>query len=159
MTFQTWKECIQSTGISRDILRLCKVKGAPGFPASGGSRINWDLLGPWLKDHQNEIEELTDISLEDLNKIKLQEDIIKTQLQNKKLKGEYLDPMDVNKFLRGIGEEQNSFVNGMFKEWPTKLADKSPGDIEKILIKAKIDLCDLYKEQLEKWIKKLNKDS
>ena len=84
-------------GIDIRILKLAKRRGFPGFQS--GNKIMWEVLGPMIEKHKEELEQ----SLKG-DKLGLSDELKKRDLRIKdlkirKLEGLMLDPMDVKKLL------------------------------------------------------------
>lgn len=103
--------CSTKEGVPYALLRAAKRAGAPGFDpkGSGSTRVDYDVLGPWIESHRSELEpkvkkaETTDklkherlVLDNDLKRLEKE----KSQLQNEQLKGRLVDP---KKFITWIG--------------------------------------------------------
>ena len=145
-------------GIPIAVLKKAKVRKAPGFNLNNS--INYKVLEPWLKEHMSELVSPTDthdvdnFTLEDLKKQKLSRDIELSDLEIQKRKREYLPPEEVRGFLTGMAVAQSAVLKKMIKELPAKCAGKSIGEIEQELETAVIEVFNVFKESLDKFMPK-----
>jgi hypothetical protein len=153
--FNNYKDCIDSTGVSRKLLQWAKKEKAPGFVYSSGStRVNWTELEPWLKINRSRFETFESKEEASITKIKLEnliKDGVLKDLQIKKLKREYLDPTEVKSLLQTISTSQAAVLKRIPTEYPQKLAGKGQADIEIELSKLVNDVIGIFKSGLENW--------
>jgi hypothetical protein len=142
------KACAEATGVPKKILQRAKYfPDSPGFNRSSGStRINWTALEPWLKEHREELEGMTDKSLDEL-KLEgvLLDNIIKQQTIDKNNR-ESLDPEEVYQF----GTDLLSLMSAEVKAMRSELTSKCPG-YEKQIDDAAIKILVSITKELEKW--------
>lgn len=155
--YDSWRECITAQPtITREVLRVAKLKRAEGMPNSG-TRIYWDKFKPWLDAHIGEIQQdllkYRDRTKEDIEIEQAEEDLENTKLKNQKLRGEYLDPVDVRVFLAGIGNAISNILKTTFTQLPPKIAGKTTAEIDVELQKTASDVFKLFKSDMEKFLK------
>lgn len=150
MTYENQAQCSGATGVSKEVLKLLKAHGCPGFIAH---RINWDVVEPWMKEHEQDIELWQNDSKEALEKERLREDIKNIRLKNLKMEGEYLEPDDVKQFLTGMAVAQSAILKKVAKELPPKLVGKTAGEMEQQLEQAVGAVFKVFQQELDKWIK------
>lgn len=143
--------CAGDTGVPREILKLAKARGCPGFE---GHYIDWDKAGPWVEKQRSELEALIGTSMDDLRKIKLKEDIENVKLQNQKLKRMYLDPEDVRNFLTSMAVAQSALLKKMPKELAPRCVGKNVGEIEQMIEAGVIEIFQLFKDSIVKFMEK-----
>ncbi len=91
--------------------------------------------------------------MEDLRKIKLKEDIENVKLQNQKLKKLYLEPSDVYNFLTSMAVAQSAILKKIPKELAPRIVGKPIGEIEQIIESAVIEVFEVFKSSLDKFMK------
>ena len=148
-TFESLTDCFLSTGVAKSVLKAAKAKGCPGFR---GHRIDWDLAGPWIEKNKDKLEAWVGVSLEELRKIKLQADITNVELQNQKLRKLYLDPIEVSNFLISMATAQSAILKKMPKELAPRVTGKSVGEIEQIMETSVLEVFNLFRNSLEKFM-------
>jgi hypothetical protein len=145
-TYESMGECFEATGVSKSTLKAAKAKSCPGFR---GHRIDWDLAGPWIEKNKDNLDKWVGVSLEELRKIKLQEDIENVKLQNQKLRKLYLDPTEVSNFLISMSVAQSAILKKMPKELAPRCAGKSVGEIEQMIEAGTIEVFQMFKVSME----------
>ena len=144
-------------GVPIGILKKAKKRNAPGFNLNNS--INWMLLEPWLKDHMSELVSPTDpkdtdnFTLEDLKKENLQRDILIKDLEIKKRERSYLDPEETKGFLSSMAVAQSAILKKMIKELPPKCAGRSAGEIEVLLEASVLEVFNVFKNGMDKFMK------
>jgi hypothetical protein len=145
------EQCSGATGISKEMLKMAKARNCPGFIAH---YVDWDLVGPWIKKNEELLKRWEGIPLADLKKAKLQEEIENKRLDNQQMRGDILSPDEVKQFLIAVGVSESAIM----KKWPAELAPKlvgkAQGEIEATLTNAIVELMNLYKVELDKFLKK-----
>lgn len=117
MTFETLTQASGATGLSKEILRAAKSHGCPGFVAH---RLRWDLAEPWIKEHEQELEEWASQSTEEIKRQNLIKDGLLKDLEISKRKQEMLDPKEVAEFLKSFGLSLSSLLKTKEKDLRSK---------------------------------------
>jgi len=127
MKYDSQQSCSGATHTPLETLKLAKANGCPGFI---GHRIDFDLVKPWLVEHESDLELWANDSMSSLKMDNLRKDIEKKTLEIKRLKKEFLDPREVKMFLENLLEAQTSILKKVIKELPAKIVGKTVGEME-----------------------------
>ena len=149
MNYDTISQCSGATGIPKEILRLAKARGCPGFV---GHYIQWAKVEPYITANRDELDEYLSTSIGELNKEKKREEIENLRLVNLKLKRLYLEPEDVKNFLVGMATVQSSLLKQLPKELAPRLTGKPIGEVEQILESAVMDIFNKFRDSINKFM-------
>jgi len=134
-------ECETAKALPAGTLRKAKKLGCPGFYANG--RVDWDLIGPWLKENsglmtQGEGEE----SLTTLRAQSLKLDIALKELELKKAEDRMVERAYVLKYLKAVHSmAKNALAQKLQNELPPLLVGKTVAEITAELEKACQEIC------------------
>lgn len=143
-TYTSMKSCAAATLIPLKTLKAAKNMGAPGFKQNGV--IIWDLLEPWLNENKETVDVATVDNIEFYKKEIAKREVQLKELQIEKLKGQMIDPDDVEKFL----VELSSKLSGALKTKKLELTSKCTG-YESVIDSEFNGIFNLIKEELTKW--------
>ena len=149
MRYDTLSQCSGATNVPKEVLRLAKTRGAPGFV---GHYIDWDLAGPWILSNRDELDEYLSTSIGELNKEKKREEIENLRLVNLKLKRLYLEPEDVKNFLISMATVQSSMLKKLPKELAPRVIGKPIGEVEQILEAAVVEIFNIFRDSSNKFL-------
>lgn len=148
--YDNYNQASLAMNIPVPVLKRCKKAGAPGFRAS---RIYPNDLFPWFNEHKAEVENEPEnsMSMEDIKKDNAIKDGVLKDLEIKKRRREYLDPTEVKTLLQTISTSQAAVLKRLPAELAPKIAGKSLPEVEKELVKAVVDIINIFKTSLDKW--------
>jgi hypothetical protein len=149
--YDSYKQASSATGIPAKIFKRAKAMGAPGFRSN---RIYFEDFKPWYEAHKAELEtpDNNELSLEEVKKENLIKDGVIKDLEIKKRRKEYLDPVEVKSLLQTIGTSAAAVLKRIPAEYPQRLAGKTAPEIEVILTKLVTEIITIYKSGVDNWI-------
>jgi len=156
--FTGLEQASQSTGISIDLLRRCKVHpdgvdGSNGFHQSG--RIYWAKLKPWLEEHE---EELTTGNADEYFKwrsLKMEAQAKLASIELEEKRKQLTPKQEVTAILRRVMTAQSSILESKFRtELVPKMEGLSEGQRQILMDSAIQEYMSILRTELSKWEKK-----
>lgn len=147
--FTTMAQCSSQTNTPKNLLRLAKANGAPGFI---GNRIDWDELQPWLEAHKDTLLNDADDSLNKWKLRKTKADALTAELELEEMKSQYLIKEEVKAFLQSIAAAQLAVLKSkLVQELPSKLLGLGVTETAVIMEQTVTELCNIFQSGLDKW--------
>jgi hypothetical protein len=116
--------------------------------------VNWEILKPLYEEHQTEIEEMSDQSLEKVRTENAIKDGILKDIQIANLKEKLIEKEEVHSLLKRIAAAQCSLFNSKFrKELPSKLHGKSIAEMSALIDAALSDVFGIINKPIGEWEK------
>lgn len=154
MVYESMKQCATKTGTDYKLIKAAKShKDAPGFNVggSGSQRIDWDLLGPWIDAHRDELENSAEkaSSMDALKRERLELENAKRRIEVEKLKGRLVDAKEFDEWMGQLGAIASATQIATMKN----LMEQCAG-YESVIKNAFLELIDTTRREFSEWSKK-----
>jgi hypothetical protein len=153
--FGSIKACSKATGIPIGVLQTAKlhpdsVHGVNGFHQSG--RIYWEKLEPWLEQHKEELETLSEESLAHWKTRKTKADALIAEIELDEAKKKTCSKEEVRALLKKISSAQMAMLKArLTQELPPKLLGLSVTEIGVIMERTVREVCQVFQGEIDKW--------
>lgn len=118
--------CAVAQGIDRNLLRMAKSKGLPGFKQRGA--VDWNVLRPEFERRRAELEEAMKTDRIGLDEQIRMRDLRIRDLKIRKMEGNMLDPREVKKLLVELATATSAVIKKELGELPPRIAGKAEID-------------------------------
>jgi hypothetical protein len=144
------KQASAEYGVSVALLRAAKAKGCPGFHPSG--RINWELVGPWIQEHTEELQVCETDNKDYWAVEKLKWDAQRSKLAYEQQQGLYLSKQDVALQLNAIAAATKGILlSELEQSLPAKLVGLGEIQIRETMRQTVDTLCANIQRGVAPW--------
>lgn len=141
IVYDTLTQCSAETKVPKKILRLAKARGAPGFR---GHYVDWHLLGPWIEDNINVLQDESDDNLTKWKTKKAKADALMAEIQLDELRQKYLNRDEVEAQITAIALAQKNLLKSkLTQELPPRLLGMSVTEISVEMERSLNEICKL----------------
>jgi hypothetical protein len=153
--FTSVAQCAEATGIPVDVLKYATRHPDAVNDLNGAKyshRIKWQLLKPWLEDHEQEIEEITQEDYEKWRTLKTKAQAELAQIELEEKRGRIVEKQRVHDLLKSISAAQCSLFNSKFRqELPPKLLGKDVPTMQVLIDDALSEVFAILHKPLSQW--------
>lgn len=151
-TFPSMDALATAKNIDKELLKIAKKRGAPGFSING--RIYWLELEQWWNDHLSELEEVAGDNLTVWKTRKTKADALKSELELEEMQENFLVKDEVKSFLKQIASAQLAFLKSkLISEVPPKILGLSLTETEVVMSQVVQDTCAIFQKSIKDWTK------
>lgn len=137
--YDNFKLASQIEGVPVSIIKAAR-QYIPGAYEHG--RLDWDIVGPYITEHYDELENAVAETLEELKKQRLRKTIVREDWDFDVVKNKYVLRVEVLARLKDIAlAQKNVLYAAMIDELPARLVGLSQADITIELEKIFANIC------------------